>query len=433
MKENNNIDNLFKDNLDNLEMMPSERVWNGVEGTLFPPAQPKPVYRWRWALVALLLLLFSVGGWYLFFHQNGSGNSNTTEHLNQSDCNVARPSANVTNHPNVKENAANKSVPEQSTTTGKAGYNVKQHHVSKQQPNSVYQKSLSETGFNDNTTSGLKQSYREQSNTPETMHSVSIFSIAALPVDDRMQPQHEMLSVNQYIKKRAFLHYYTGAGAQAGMVYYPATQDMFTYAADVSVGLKAGKFYVETGAGYRFMQERGSYKIDFKTQDSVGYYNKVTSFEINPQDPDKIILNYKKTTVFDSVAHVAYTAPLFKYDYFTIPLRIGYRVFNRKNLFVALETGMEYSRLMRSFTPESGFYFEGSGDVKIVNKTPDRVVNNWKYLFSVRIGIKLTKSITLMVQPEFSKYANSIYKTGNNYSSVKPYMMNLRAGIYYDF
>ncbi len=426
MKEDNNIDNLFSEGLGDFEVAPSPQVWEGVEGTLFPASKPVPFFRKKWVLAALLLLLLSVGTW-LFYSINLSKTGKPVEVTHKQEPVVSKPSVSSTAAVNKNERVSGNTI----KSAGQYSADKKMDNTlppakTQQQPVMQFQKPETEPGLSE-------EMVVVESSVLEFMPPFNIYTLANLPAINPLEQHHEIISVEQYIKRRSNLHFYTGAGAGVGMVYYPASADQVTWAADVSFGLKVKKLYFETGAGYRYIQERGSYKIDFITQDSVGFYNQVTSFEINPQNPDKIILNYKKTTVFDSIEHLAYTAPLFKYDYLTIPLKIGYRVVNKRNMFVALEAGVEYNRLINAFIPEAGFYYQGSDVVQIVNNTPERVINNWKYLISVRVGVKLTKSITLTVQPEFSKYVNSIYRADKGYEDIKPYMMNVRAGIYYDF
>lgn len=428
----NNINNIFKEGLDNFEMPPSDRVWSNIETALFPEHKAVPVYRKRWFIASILLLLFGIGGW-LFI-----GNDNIHKQVsNQVSIEKSGNQVSTYQKPTLStKKAQNESYSNDNSNPATATINA---HSSHSAPNITTQKKDIElTTVNDKNIKTqmatlTEAMFTQKNNILESLPLANIYTLAILPSTGLMEQNRKTLTVEQYITKRDKLHIYTGVVAEAGAIYYPATEDRFTWATEASIGVKAEKFYFETGIGYRFVDERGSYKIDFRTQDSVGYYNHVTSFDIDPQNPDKIVLNYKKTTVFDSVDHIAYTAPLYKYDYITLPLRVGYRFFNKKNIFVSLEAGVEYSYLARSFIPESDFYYEGSDVVKIVNQTPVRVTNNWKYLLSVRVGIRLNKSITIAAQPEFSKYVNSVYTNGSDGKVLKPYMMNLRIGIYFDF
>ena len=432
MKENNNIDNLFKEGLGSFEVAPSGQVWDKVEEALFATPATIPFYRSKWMAAAILLLFLTIGGWFLFTNHNPDNSSRVVESVSK-PVPVKEPSSVIaaTEDDKTEESVVNNSSVVSNKPVTEASINevFDNNNLDKKddykQPVVAVSEIVSEHQSDNYSL--------ERTENLNALPSTSIYSLALLPYIENMQQPNEILTVEQYVKKRNNLHIYTGATADAGMIYYPSTEDQFTWAASAVVGLKAGKFYFESGVGYRFSQEQGSYRVDFKTKDSIGYYNQVTSFEINPQDPDNIVLNYKKTTVFDSIDHIAYTAPLFKYDYLTIPLRVGYRFLNKGNLFVAAEVGVEYNRLISSVIPEDGFYYDGANDISIINETPERASNNLKYMLSLRVGFKLNKNISIIAQPEFSRYLTSIYDTDRGFDNVKPYMMNLRAGIYFDF
>jgi hypothetical protein len=263
------------------------------------------------------------------------------------------------------------------------------------------------------------------------LESRSIYEIAQMepePIDPRTVPGME-----KYLKKRNNLHFYTGLSATVAMVYYPATTDQFTYSADLALGIKIHKFYIESGAGYQKMTERGIYQIDFKTQDSVGYYNEVLSFEIDPQNPDEITYKTKKTTVYDSVEHYVHTTPLFEYSYLNIPLRFGYQFYQKKNFSVAAEAGIIFSKMIGSKIPEPTITNPDYELIAITNQTPERVDINFQWQLSLRLNYHVAKTVSLAVQPVFTKYINSIYDTKSGDPNVKPYSMGVRFGIYFDF
>ncbi len=241
---------------------------------------------------------------------------------------------------------------------------------------------------------------------------------------------HNQKQVSQ-IKKR--IHTYTGASLSTGMICYSTSKEkQITWAAEGIVGMNIKKLYLETGVGYRSMKQTGNYRIDYKTYDSIGYYNEVTSFEVDPNNDQNIILHYKETVVFDSIHHVAYTSPDFTYRYLTLPIKAGYSFWNRKRLFLTVEAGMEYNRLMKSVIPESGF--NQPGDIsEIINQTETRNLNTWKINAGIRFGYRISNNILLIIQPGYSKYINSIYNTEKGYSNDKPCILNIKGGIMIDF
>ena len=64
---------------------------------------------------------------------------------------------------------------------------------------------------------------------------------------------------------------------------------------------------MEAGVGLHLMQDMGKYSISYMTWDSIGYYREVTSFEFAKENPDSLIIQYTKTTVYDSIDNIALT------------------------------------------------------------------------------------------------------------------------------
>jgi hypothetical protein len=258
----------------------------------------------------------------------------------------------------------------------------------------------------------------------------SIYEIAFLDV----RPVEKPISVEEYIRQRKKLHTYTGIGVKPAMVYYPNTADQFTYSAGACFGMVFNKFYVETGIAYQEMKERGVYKFNYRSNDSIGFYNKVVSFEVDPSNPDNITFKTSKTTVYDSIDHYNVQSPLFKYSYLNVPLKVGYRLWERKKLTLGIETGVILSKLISSDIPEPIFSLSGENTlISIEDKTPVRVDLNLQLAVALRFNYRFTKAISISAQPEFTKYLNSIYDSKNGAPNIKPYTMGVRFGVCYDF
>ena len=178
------------------------------------------------------------------------------------------------------------------------------------------------------------------------------------------------------------------------------------------------------------MNEEGRYRIDFQSFDSVGFYNKVVSFEVNPQNPEQITYKTVKATVYDSVYHVNMVNPLFKHKYINIPLSVGYKFFNKNNFTVSVETGVMFSKLLSSDIPTVEFNYPDYKLVAITRETHDRASINWQWTAGLNMQFKMKNGISLCLSPKFAKYITNIYISENK---VLPYSMGLHFGIFYDF
>ena len=421
MKEYKNIDELFKDAASGFEPQPSAKVWAGIEEGVFNAGQSKRMVYVKWTLAAMLLLLLGVSSLWFFTIDDNQQIADVDEIsiekptnkslIETTDLKTENIEIKVNDELGIENNAvATEIITESNETDERPSDNEE----------------LLVTGESDSRTEilladafGIKQ-----------IESRSIYEIAYL----NTEPIDKQITVEEYLEKRKKLHTYTGIGIKPAMVYYPNTEDQFTYTAEANLGIVLNKFYIETGIGYQQMKERGVYKFNYKSNDSIGFYNKVVSFEIDPLNPDDITYKTTTTTVYDSIDHYNLQSPLFKYSYFNVPIKLGYRVWENNKLSMGIETGLMFSKLISSEIPEPSFSSSNEQTlVSIDDNTPTRVDMNMQMLLAIRFNYKFTKAVSLSLQPEFTKYINSIYDTDIGDPNIKPYTMGLKFGIYYDF
>jgi hypothetical protein len=422
MKEYKNIDGLFKEGVSDFKVAPSEDLIRNVEAARLAAKRGsrKAVYFWT---LALLLLLIGVSGWFFF----GSQSNNDAVQQNQvveeiiseeqiEKAPVEQTEAFDTHQITIMENTAS---PEKEET------------INESEPENIITAVYFDEEENNTIILHEKSIALHENVSIDEMQYRSIYEIAQMEPES-IDPR-SVKGMEEYLKKRSNIHFYTGLGATVAMAYYPSTTDQFTWSTDIAFGLKLHDFYIESGVGYQEMQERGIYQIDFKTHDSIGYYNEVVSFEINSQNPDEITYKTKQTTVYDSVEHYEHKTPLFKYSYLNIPLKLGYRFCQKNHFSVSAEAGVIFSKMLSKQIPEPTINNPDYELIAITNQTPERVDINFQWQVSLRLNYRFAKTMSVAVQPVFTKYINSIYDTKAGYPNVKPYTMGVRFGIYFDF
>ena len=415
MKKYNNIDNLFREGVSDFKVTPSESLLKDIEAARLAQngSGRKAIY--LWILAALLLLIAGISGWFFF----GGQSTEKAIHPNQITEEVI-----LEKQIEVHENQ--ELIPSENTV-------VPVNELEKDESiieNEIAIQYIVEEENNTNILYEPSNIAHQNVNVDELQYR-SIYEIAQMepePIDPRT-----VKGMEEYLEKRSNVHFYTGVGATVAMAYYPSTTDQFTWSTDLALGLKLHDFYIESGVGYQDMQERGIYQIDFKTHDSIGYYNEVVSFEINPQNPDEITYKTQQTTVYDSVDHYEHKTPLFKYSYLNIPLKVGYRFYQKDRFSVAAEVGVIFSKMLSKEIPEPTINNPEYELIAIINQTPERVDLNFQWQVSLRLNYRFAKTMSVAVQPVFTKYINSIYDTKSGYPNVKPYTMGVRFGIYFDF
>jgi len=427
MKEYKNIDELFKEAESGFVIQPSAEVWAGIEQGIANTGNTRIVAYKKWAAVAAILLLLGISSLWYFSLPGGTGMEIAEEPQGVTVDKVVQPTKvndNGSTLSAVDATAESTEILEQSADIPEGLV------VADTKENARKETALAEEHNTDDEYLNDENKLDGFSFDLTKLKSHSLYEIASLDA----KPIDKPISIEEFIRHRKKLHTYTGLGVKPAMVYYPNTTDQFTYSAGACFGMVFNKFYVETGIAYQEMKERGVYKYNYRSNDSVGFYNKVVSFEIDPADPNNITFKTSKTTVYDSLDHYNVQSPLFKYAYLNIPLKVGYRLWERKKLTLGIETGLIFSKLLSSDIPEPVFTLSGENTlVSIEDNTPERVDLNMQMLVALRFNYRFAKAISLSVQPEFTKYLNSIYDTKNGAPNVKPYTMGVRFGVCYDF
>jgi len=436
MSDKKHIDDLFREGISGYSVSPDQETRQKIEGAYF--AAKSNARKWvYYAAAAIILLLAGVGGWYFTSYEE----TVAEQHVNTSSTELS------TDKTENYHSATSETKPDKTATTVK----TEREEDHKQVQNTEDQQATVLTRDNDpdnnssnkddlnNTNESITSTIPEKEFTksPSYYRDIAFLNSIDLSLNLTAEPSlidpEKVKGMQAYLDKKKKNHFYTGLSATAGMMYYPSTKDQFTWSADLAFGLTAGKFYFETGIGYQAMKEQGIYTIEFKSNDSIGYYNEVLSFEVNPENTDEIIYKTEEVTVYDSINHYSHATPTFKYNYFNIPIIVGYKVFEKKKLSLGIETGLLFSFLTSEDIPQVNFNYPEYTHVKTINETPERVEFNYRWQLAVRLNYRFAKSMSVAVKPVFTKYLNSVYDTGKGYPNVKPYSMGITVGLYYGF
>lgn len=434
MSQKRNIDEYFKEGLTGYKIQPSSEVWQNIEKSFW-----KPIWFYnRWILIgiaAMLLLLIGFAGWYFSepeisndpvesFQKEANGYKNTTTPIDVIEkaestgkLEIFDKNETPVNQVDKKDGTKNETFEFLSTKVDENGEQI-----------ILPKRSIAETV---EVTSNSEDFSGSIFSDIGYMQGLSI-SIENEINDVVLDSVRENLMA-EYRKKLKRSHFYTGLYFTPAMMYYPSVKDQFVWTAGLDFGMTFKKFHVETSIAYQKIKEQGIYTIDFRTFDSVGYYNQVESFEVNPSNSNEILYNTKEVTVYDSIDHYTHVVPVFTYDYINIPLNFGYKVFRKDAFTVAVETGVTFTKMVDKQIPVVDFSKPEYNVVQIKNETPERVDFNFRWQLAVRLDMNIVKAMSVSVKPVFTKYINSIYDTQSGYPNVKPYSMGIQLGVYYGF
>ncbi len=438
MSDKRKIDDIFREGLDGLSSQPSPDVWKNIEKS-YPGRKFLSGRNLKYALVALVLLLAGFSGWYFYDDANPvSDNKNLVESPQDNSFSSDEQDQEVFSEENEKSPL---------TITGEESYESTGVSTTTEEEIAEYEGEMIPEEQDQGEAPLIKPEVAENK-PPATDSKIrtatqSIYGDIGMmePLDTKLSPDantgmidpQKVKGMEEFLEKRKKSHFYTGLNGMAGMMYYPSTRDQFTWSADLAFGLTAGRFYFETGIGYQDIREKGTYTIELRSYDSVGYYNEVQSFEVNPLNPNEIWFKTEEVTVYDSITHFRYAAPTYRYAYLNLPLIAGYRIFHKDKLTVGLETGIQFSYLIETDRDEVDATYPEYTLIKTTDQTPERVDLNYRWLVALRLDYRLARSMSVSVKPVFNKYLNSIYDTKKGYPDVRPYSMGLQVGINFGF
>jgi len=435
MSEKKNIEEYFKESLTGFKIQPSEEVWKSIERSIWP-------HLWefkRWLLpgiAAMLLLVVGFVAWYYF-----SIESTDVEEV----ISLSEPG----NYENTTTTGTFNAEKFSGSVSGPAVINRELDELNEDLTLSI-EKTEDGSAVTDKNIQKITVLPDEIMNTESDSPSAfseklagSIYSdigyLPGLTVDLENSNKFVLVDtvrenlMNEFRKKQSKSHFYTGIYFTPAVMYYPSVKDQFTFTAGLDFGMTIKRFYVETGIAYQKIKEQGIYTIDLRSFDSVGYYNQVQSFEINPLNANEIIYNTNEVVVYDSVDHYTHVVPVFSYEYINMPFTLGYKVFYKDRFTVGIEAGVILSMMVDKQIPVVDFSQPEYRVVLIQNETPERVNTNFRWQLAIKLDMKLVKAMSVSVKPVFNKYLNSIYDTQSGYPDVRPYSMGIQFGIKYGF
>jgi hypothetical protein len=188
-----------------------------------------------------------------------------------------------------------------------------------------------------------------------------------------------------------------------------------------------------SGVGFSRMQDIGSYQVNYKTNDSVGFYLRVVSFTLDPRNPGQITYIFEEEPIYDSVPHYIIEDKTNYYSYIDIPLTFGYSVLQKSRVSLTISAGVKFSVLVGKQEPTVDFWVSDAELVDIERQVPARMNTNWRFTAGIDFGYLLTQKISLHLEPVFEQYISPIYAEQPGYEPKKPYVTGVKAGIRYNF
>lgn len=448
MNKMNKIDDLFKEAMDGYTIEPSFSLWRRIERRFFPPSRFSPS-----GLITSIFLLIIAGSmpWILI----------PANKYEDKEPNI--PAENARRGYMIKPATLTQSLSDQSNTKQIAQVFSVEPVIYEASPASasslpdaadaedLYLASANDpaddpsilpliSAMNDQKTIWEKKTAEPVDKyTPEWIHRMTSRKTGlmntTLTSEDLLthRENHITSTFSPYYERSYFkaTELSFGASFVPTVVFYDPNPSNQMLGGEAIVRIDMSGFRISSGIGYSRMQDIGSYRIDYKSYDSVGYFLDIVSFSVDPKNPDNIVLLLREEAIYDSVPHYTITEKNNSYSYIDIPLSLGYTFLNKGRISLTVQAGMKFSWLVNKSEPVVDFSVSNGELIGIERQVPARASTNWRFTAGLDMGYLLTDRLSLHLEPVFEQYISPVYVKQNGYKPRKPIVTGMKAGIFF--
>ena len=425
-----NIDKLFLESLGGQKIDPSPEVWKSLSGHI-PSKGGK-------GIILFLITAVAIGGISILFNivlQPGS----TTANINSFDSSITSIDESVQARSELAAYTEDPApLPASSSTTSN------QQTASEALPVSGSKHTVTSTGkLNENDASPAIESATSQEDQVIIYTHINRLDYCTYTIDisadqklvsselrNSGKPFFDLNIKDNYVKKAELM---LGAGFTPAANIYPNRQNRNDYSLELVAAYEKSRFIIESGIGANYTSESAKYQVNYSSYDSVGYYVGVTSYSIDPGNPDSVIFETNLKSVYDSIDHYLIKENTNKFVYLQIPLRIGYRIIEANRFSLDLKTGVLFSLQVYRDVPEAPYQGNDAEQIEVIRQYPDRLKTNWQYTVSLGFNYQINQQTRFSLEPVYRQYINSVYSPGSAYPARSPYSFGIRGGIYFHF
>ncbi|NCC71830.1 MAG: hypothetical protein EOM06_00400 [Sphingobacteriia bacterium] len=207
-----------------------------------------------------------------------------------------------------------------------------------------------------------------------------------------------------------------------------------SFSGGIAIGYNNPKYLIEGGIEFSCVYDLGDFMVNLKTYDSIGYYQYINGFTIDPENPGNIIYETTEIGVWDSIQHNSHQQTCNQYTYLQIPIMFGYKAMESGNFSAYVKAGPSFSIMLTKEEPALIFYQQGASVNSIENYSSPRMTTNIQLLVSLGLRYQLTENMGLVAEPYYRQYLRTVYDTTPLEEKLKnPFGIGVRAGIFYTF
>ncbi len=229
------------------------------------------------------------------------------------------------------------------------------------------------------------------------------------------------------------LFYSTSFGIQPEAAFNAGikTSADFSYWINGGITAHISRFSLTTGLGIGSIYDESAYRIEYMSNDSVGFYTNVISYSVG--NNNEITYQTVIENIYDSVQHVAEDRARNRTTYLQVPFLLGYRLFQTGSLSLTFRVGPAVSFMIAQKDADPVINFPDSRIIRIQNETPVRKETTWQLWSDLNLEIRMNHGFSMYVSPAFRYYLTPVTEAENRSSVSPPWSVGLGVGIQYNF
>ena len=190
------------------------------------------------------------------------------------------------------------------------------------------------------------------------------------------------------------------------------------------------RFSLATAVGLGYVYDKGNYKVEYKRNDSVGYFTSVVSYTVGTNN--EIIYNTVNKNIYDSLIHHDDYRTLNRYAYLQVPLLLGYRLIENGRVSLTFQAGPAVSFLLGTRKASPVIEYDNARITRVDDNTPARVHTNWQVWGNLLLELRMNRKISIYFEPSCKYYLNPMVEQ-ENASFKAPWSAGLGVGIQFNF
>lgn len=207
-----------------------------------------------------------------------------------------------------------------------------------------------------------------------------------------------------------------------------------SFAGGLAVGYTTPKYIIQGGLEFSYVYDLGDYMVNMATYDSIGFYEHINGFIIDPENPGNLIYDIQEVGVWDSIQHYSHQQTQNSYTYLQFPILLGYKAMEQGIFSAYIKAGPSFSILLNKNEPELAFYQPGATVNTVDNYTLPRLTANVQLLVSLGLQLQISEKMGILAEPFYRYYLGNVYQlNSSNEQLSNPYGIGIRAGVFYTF